>query len=39
LLADLVVLEGRLDPDDPPVVAETWVGGRRVFKRSWSGTG
>jgi hypothetical protein len=30
LRADLVVLEGELDPRHPPRVAETWVGGRRV---------
>jgi len=30
LQADLVVLEGALDPDHPPRVAETWVGGRLV---------
>jgi predicted amidohydrolase YtcJ len=29
--ADLVVLEGRLDPDHPPRVVETWVGGVREF--------
>jgi predicted amidohydrolase YtcJ len=29
--ADLVVLEGDLDPDHPPRVAQTWIGGRRVF--------
>lgn len=29
--ADLVVLEGTLDPAAPPRVAETWVGGRRVY--------
>ena len=29
--ADLVVLEGPLDPDHPPRVAETWVGGVREF--------
>lgn len=28
--ADLVVLEGELDPLHPPRVAETWVAGRRV---------
>lgn len=31
LRADLVVLDGPLDPESPPTVAETWVGGRRVF--------
>jgi len=29
--ADLVVLEGELDPKDPPRVAETWVAGDLVF--------
>jgi predicted amidohydrolase YtcJ len=29
--ADLVVLEGPLDPEHPPRVAETWVGGERVY--------
>ncbi len=27
--ADLVVLDGDLDPNDPPAVAQTWVAGRR----------
>ncbi len=31
LRADLVVLVGALDADDPPSVAETWVAGNRVF--------
>jgi predicted amidohydrolase YtcJ len=30
LRADLVVLEGELDAHQPPVVAQTWVGGRQV---------
>jgi predicted amidohydrolase YtcJ len=30
--ADLVVLEGALDPEHPPSVAETWVGGVRVHQ-------
>lgn len=34
LVADLVVLEGNLDPKNPPVVAETWITGKRVYKRS-----
>ncbi len=33
LVADLVVLEGDLDPENPPVVAETWKAGRRVYSR------
>jgi predicted amidohydrolase YtcJ len=32
LRADLVVLEGELDADDPPVVAQTWIGGRLVYE-------
>jgi hypothetical protein len=28
--ADLVVLDGALDPERPPRVVQTWVGGRRV---------
>lgn len=31
LRADLVVLDGPLDPVDPPSVAQTWVGGERVY--------
>ena len=31
LRADFVVLEGALDADNPPQVAETWVAGERVF--------
>lgn len=31
LRADLVVLDGPLDPEHPPAVAETWVAGRRVY--------
>ncbi|GIW42303.1 MAG: amidohydrolase [Candidatus Binatia bacterium] len=29
--ADLVVLEGELDPERPPAVVETWVGGTCAF--------
>jgi len=29
--ADLVVLDGPLDPEHPPRVAETWVAGERAF--------
>lgn len=29
--ADMVVLEGPLDPERPPRVVETWVAGERVF--------
>ena len=31
LRADLVVLEGDLDPGDPPVVTQTWVEGNLVY--------
>jgi predicted amidohydrolase YtcJ len=33
LQADLVVLDGPLDPEHPPTVSETWVAGKRVFTR------
>jgi predicted amidohydrolase YtcJ len=29
--ADLVIIEGRLDPAEPPRVVETWVAGARVY--------
>ena len=32
LRADLVVLEGELDPKNPPRVAETWVAGQQVYQ-------
>lgn len=31
MVADLVVLEGKLDPKNPPVVAETWVAGKQAY--------
>jgi hypothetical protein len=34
LQADLVVLDGELDPRHPPDVSETWVAGARVFAAS-----
>lgn len=34
LQADLVMLDGELDPKIPPHVAETWVAGERVFVSS-----
>ena len=34
LRADLVLLAGALDPENPPTVSETWVGGRQVFASS-----
>jgi predicted amidohydrolase YtcJ len=37
LRADLVVLDGDLDADSPPVVAETWIEGRRVYRSSDQG--
>jgi hypothetical protein len=30
--ADLVVLDGELDPLDPPRVAQTWIAGERVYE-------
>lgn len=33
LVADMVILEGDLDPENPPVVAETWKAGRKVYSR------
>ncbi|WP_245837413.1 MULTISPECIES: amidohydrolase [Methanobacterium] len=33
LAADLVILEGDLDQENPPVVAETWKTGRKVYSR------
>jgi len=33
MVADLVVLEGSLDSKNPPVVAETWAAGKRVYTR------
>jgi hypothetical protein len=38
LQADLVVLDGPLDPEVPPQIAETWVAGERVFTSfsSWA---
>lgn len=32
LQADLVILDGPLDAEHPPRVAETWVAGRRAFR-------
>ncbi len=29
--ADLVILDGQLDPDNPPRVAQTWVAGQLVY--------
>jgi predicted amidohydrolase YtcJ len=39
LQADLVVLEGPLDPEQPPTVSETWVAGDRAFAREQGETG
>lgn len=33
MVADLVILEGSLDPENPPVVTETWAAGKLVYKR------
>lgn len=35
--ADLVVLEGELDPENPPRVVETWVAGARAWADSSTG--
>jgi len=34
LRADLVILDGTLDPEHPPAVAETWVAGTRAFTQT-----
>ena len=34
LRADLVVLDGDLDADDPPTVSQTWIGGRLLYESS-----
>ena len=31
LRADLVILDGALDAERPPIVSETWVAGERVY--------
>lgn len=33
LVADMVILEGELDPENPPVVSETWKAGKKVYSR------
>jgi predicted amidohydrolase YtcJ len=33
LRADLVILDGALDGENPPIVSETWVAGQRSFSR------
>jgi len=33
-VADLVILDGALDPENPPVVDETWKDGMLVYRRS-----
>jgi predicted amidohydrolase YtcJ len=33
LVADMVILEGELDPENPPVVSETWKTGKKVYSR------
>jgi hypothetical protein len=35
LRADLVVIDGPLDADTPPRVAQTWVGGECVHDAEW----
>ena len=37
LVADLVILEGALDPRNPPVVDETWKDGRIAYRRRSTG--
>ncbi|MDD1727841.1 MAG: amidohydrolase [Methanospirillum sp.] len=34
MVADFVILDGLLDPLSPPVVSETWIGGKRVYCRN-----
>jgi predicted amidohydrolase YtcJ len=34
LVADMVVLDGPLDPDRPPTVAQTWVAGELAYAAS-----
>lgn len=34
LVADLVILEGELDPKKPPFVAETWANGKKVYVKA-----
>jgi len=34
LVADFVILDGLLDPKSPPVVDETWIGGKQVYCRN-----
>jgi predicted amidohydrolase YtcJ len=38
LCADLVMLDGPLNPEHPPTVSETWVAGERVFARKQNQT-
>jgi len=33
LIADMVILEGELNPENPPVVSETWKAGKKVYSR------
>jgi predicted amidohydrolase YtcJ len=33
LVADVVILEGDLNPEEPPVVVETWKNGKKVYSR------
>ena len=37
LRADFVILDGALDPEDPPAVAETWVAGSRAYAQAQAG--
>jgi predicted amidohydrolase YtcJ len=38
LRADFVILEGALDPEHPPTVAETWVAGNRAYAKDTKDT-
>lgn len=33
LVADMVILEGELNPEDPPFVVETWKNGKKVHSK------
>lgn len=33
LVADMIILEGELNPEDPPLVVETWKNGKKVHSK------
>jgi len=33
MVADFVILNGNLDPKNPPIVTETWEAGKQVYVR------